>query len=724
MADNPNQNQIDKLKKQFAKNRGTKGDDKKPGTPKKGGNKFNFYWIYIIVFALFIGMQIFTAMSFSTKNSTYQEFEQALELEDVDHVNILNDRKVQVFIKEESLRESERYDEVSKTNFSDAVNPGPHYVFEMPSTTFEDRLKDYYEARDINDRIPVNYQTQDNFLGDIVSWVLPLVLMVAVWMFLMRRMSGGGAGGAGGGSQIFNIGKSRAKVYDKDTEVKTTFAEVAGMTGAKEEVLEVVDFLKNPKKYTDLGGRIPKGVMLSGPPGTGKTLLAKAVAGEAKVPFFSLSGSDFVEMFVGVGASRVRDLFKQAKEKSPCIIFIDEIDAIGRARGKNNFSGGNDERENTLNQLLTEMDGFGTNEHVIVMAATNRADILDRALMRAGRFDRIIYVDLPELTEREAIFEVHLKGIKTDDSVDVGLLSKQTPGFSGADIANVCNEAALIAARKEKKEVGKQDFLDAVDRIVGGLEKKTKIITESEKKVIAYHEAGHAATSWLLEHAAPLVKVTIVPRGRSLGAAWYLPEERQITTADQMLDEMCATMGGRAAEKVIFDKISTGALSDLEKVTKQARAMVTVYGLNDVLGNVTYYDSQGQNEYAMDKPYSEHTAETIDQEISKIIEKQYERAIEMLENNREKLDQLANLLLEKEVIFKENVEEIFGKRPWDKEEEKVEEAAASTETDSAVNAEELASIEATVEESIEDTNKVTPSVEADTSSDIAASKEE
>lgn len=724
MADNPNQNQIDKLKKQFAKNRGTKGDNKKPGTPKKGGNKFNFYWIYIIVFALFIGMQIFTAMSFSTKNSTYQEFEQALELEDVDHVNILNDRKVQVFIKEESLRESERYDEVSKTNFSDAVNPGPHYVFEMPSTTFEDRLKDYYEARDINDRIPVNYQTQDNFLGDIVSWVLPLVLMVAVWMFLMRRMSGGGAGGAGGGSQIFNIGKSRAKVYDKDTEVKTTFAEVAGMTGAKEEVLEVVDFLKNPKKYTDLGGRIPKGVMLSGPPGTGKTLLAKAVAGEAKVPFFSLSGSDFVEMFVGVGASRVRDLFKQAKEKSPCIIFIDEIDAIGRARGKNNFSGGNDERENTLNQLLTEMDGFGTNEHVIVMAATNRADILDRALMRAGRFDRIIYVDLPELTEREAIFEVHLKGIKTDDSVDVGLLSKQTPGFSGADIANVCNEAALIAARKEKKEVGKQDFLDAVDRIVGGLEKKTKIITESEKKVIAYHEAGHAATSWLLEHAAPLVKVTIVPRGRSLGAAWYLPEERQITTADQMLDEMCATMGGRAAEKVIFDKISTGALSDLEKVTKQARAMVTVYGLNDVLGNVTYYDSQGQNEYAMDKPYSEHTAETIDQEISKIIEKQYERAIEMLENNREKLDQLANLLLEKEVIFKENVEEIFGKRPWDKEEEKVEEVAASTETGTAVNAEEPASIEATVEESIEDTNKVTPSVETDTSSDIAASKEE
>ena len=727
MADNPNQNQIDKLKKQFAKNKGTNGDGKKPGTPKKGGNKFNFYWIYIVVFALFIGMQIFTAMSFSAKNSTYQEFEQALELGDVDRVNIVNERKVQIFIKEESLRESERYDEVSETNLGKDLNPGPHYVFEMPSTTFEDRLKDYYELRDVEDRIPVNYQTRDNFFGDIVSWVLPLVLMVAVWMFLMRRMSGGAGGGAGGGSQIFNIGKSRAKVFDKDTEVKTTFNDVAGMTGAKEEVLEVVDFLKNPKKYTDLGGRIPKGVMLSGPPGTGKTLLAKAVAGEAKVPFFSLSGSDFVEMFVGVGASRVRDLFKQAKEKSPCIIFIDEIDAIGRARGKNNFSGGNDERENTLNQLLTEMDGFGTNEHVIVMAATNRADILDRALMRAGRFDRIIYVDLPELTEREAIFDVHLKGIKTDDTVDVALLSKQTPGFSGADIANVCNEAALIAARKEHKVVGKQDFLDAVDRIVGGLEKKTKIITESEKKVIAYHEAGHAATSWLLEHAAPLVKVTIVPRGRSLGAAWYLPEERQITTAEQMLDEMCATMGGRAAEKVIFDKISTGALSDLEKVTKQARAMVTVYGLNDVLGNVTYYDSQGQNEYAMDKPYSEQTAETIDREISKIIERQYERAIDMLANNREKLDQLANLLLEKEVIFKENVEEIFGKRPWDKEEKKkekeVEASPAEAPTESTTEAKAQTSDEVKTEESTEDTNNIATGQEAPLSNDDAAAKE-
>ncbi len=682
MSEKGNQNQIDKLKKQFAKNN---NQGNKPNGPKRSG--FNFYWVYAIIFALFIGMQIFSAMSFRAKNSNFRDFEQKLELGDVERVNIVNEKTIQVFIKEERLLENERYEEVRNSNLSDAVNPGPHYVFEMPATAFEDRLKDYYEDRSSEEPIAVNYETQENFIGDIISWVLPLVLMIAVWLFIMRRMSGGGgAPGGGGGSQIFNIGKSRAKVFDKDTEVKTTFNEVAGMTGAKEEVLEIVDFLKNPKKYTELGGRIPKGVMLSGPPGTGKTLLAKAVAGEAKVPFFSLSGSDFVEMFVGVGASRVRDLFKQAKEKSPCIIFIDEIDAIGRARGKNNFTGGNDERENTLNQLLTEMDGFGTNEHVIVMAATNRADILDRALMRAGRFDRIIYVDLPELNEREAIFGVHLKGIKTNDSVDVALLSKQTPGFSGADIANVCNEAALIAARKNKDFVDKQDFNDAIDRIVGGLEKKTKIITPEEKKVIAYHEAGHAAVSWLLEHAAPLVKVTIVPRGRSLGAAWYLPEERQITTAEQMQDEMCATMGGRAAEKVVFDKISTGALSDLEKVTKQARAMVTIYGLNDKLGNITYYDSQGQNEYAMDKPYSQETAVVIDEEISKIIEAEYDRAIDILSNNREKLDALANLLLDKEVIFKENVEEIFGKRPWDKEEieDTTAEEVATEETTAVV----------------------------------------
>jgi len=674
MAENPNQKQIDKLKKQFAKNNNeNKGSG--PNGPKKPA--FKLYWVYAIVIALFIGMNIFSAMTFTAKDYDYQEFEAALELGEVDRVKIINEKSIQVFIKEDILRDAEKYADVRESNWGGEINPGPHYAFQYPAETFEQNVKEFYSQQPSEDQIAIVYESQENFLGDIIQWVLPLVIMIAIWMFIMRRMSGGAPGG-GGGSQIFNIGKSRAKVFDKDTEVKTTFNEVAGMTGAKEEVLEIVDFLKNPTKYTELGGRIPKGVMLSGPPGTGKTLLAKAVAGEAKVPFFSLSGSDFVEMFVGVGASRVRDLFKQAKEKSPCIIFIDEIDAIGRARGKNNFTGGNDERENTLNQLLTEMDGFGTNEHVIIMAATNRADILDRALMRAGRFDRIIYVDLPELNEREEIFKVHLKGIKTDDSVDVKLLSKQTPGFSGADIANVCNEAALIAARKGNKHVGKQDFLDAVDRIVGGLEKKTKIITPQEKKVIAYHEAGHAAVSWLLEHAAPLVKVTIVPRGRSLGAAWYLPDERQITTTEQMLDEMAATMGGRAAEHVVFNKISTGALSDLEKVTKQARAMVTIYGLNDELGNITYYDSQGQSEY-MQKPYSETTAEKIDKEISTIIEGQYQRAIELLRSNRDKLDQLAELLLDKEVIFKENVKEIFGPRPWDKEEDLINEEVLETE---------------------------------------------
>jgi cell division protease FtsH len=485
-------------------------------------------------------------------------------------------------------------------------------------------------------------------------------------------MSGGAGGGAGG--QIFNIGKSKAKLFDKNTDVKTTFKDVAGLEGAKEEIQEIVDFLKNPSKYTILGGKIPKGALLVGLPGTGKTLLAKAVAGEAKVPFFSLSGSDFVEMFVGVGASRVRDLFKQAKDKSPAIIFIDEIDAIGRARGKSNMTGSNDERENTLNQLLTEMDGFGTDTNVIVIAATNRADVLDKALMRAGRFDRQIYVDLPDLNERKEIFKVHLKPIKAIKSLDVDFLAKQTPGFSGADIANVCNEAALIAARGNKKTVGKQDFLDAVDRIVGGLEKKNKIITPEEKKTIAYHEAGHALVSWLLEHAAPLVKVTIVPRGQSLGAAWYLPEERQIVRTEQMLDEMCAALGGRAAEKVMFDKISTGALSDLEKVTRQARAMVSVYGLNDAIGNLTYYDSTGQSDYNLTKPYSEETAQKIDHEISGIIEKQYDRAIEILKLSKDKLTELAERLLEKEVIFKDDLENILGKRPFKTNSEKIEEA--------------------------------------------------
>ena len=484
---------------------------------------------------------------------------------------------------------------------------------------------------------------------------------------MMRRMSGGAGGG--GGSQIFSIGKSKAKLFDEKTDVKTTFANVAGLEGAKEEVQEIVEFLKTPEKYTALGGKIPKGALLVGPPGTGKTLLAKAVAGEAKVPFFSLSGSDFVEMFVGVGASRVRDLFKQAKEKAPSIIFIDEIDAVGRARGKSNMSGGNDERENTLNQLLTEMDGFGSNSNVIVIAATNRADVLDKALLRAGRFDRQIYVDLPDIRERREIFEVHLKPLKKVEGLDTEFLAKQTPGFSGADIANVCNEAALIAARNDKKAVDKQDFLDAVDRIIGGLEKKNKIITKEEKRAIAVHEAGHATVSWMLEHAAPLIKVTIVPRGQSLGAAWYLPEERQIVRTEQMLDEMCATMGGRAAEKVIFNKISTGALSDLEKVTKQAKAMVTIYGLNEKLGNITYYDSSGQNEYNFSKPYSEETARIIDDEISILIEGQYQRAIKLLEDNKDKLNQLADILIEKEVIFKDDLETIFGKRKYNSAEE-------------------------------------------------------
>lgn len=504
-----------------------------------------------------------------------------------------------------------------------------------------------------------------NYLSSILSFILPIVIIVLIWVFVMRRMTGGAGGGGGG--QIFNIGKSRAQVYEKGKTTNVTFKDVAGLEGAKEEIQEIVEFLKQPQRYTELGAKIPKGALLVGPPGTGKTLLAKAVAGEAKVPFFSLSGSDFVEMFVGVGASRVRDLFKQAKEKAPSIIFIDEIDAIGRARGKNNGFNSNDERENTLNQLLTEMDGFGTNSGVIILAATNRADVLDSALMRAGRFDRQIYVDMPDLNERKAIFEVHLKPLKLAEGMDIDFLSKQTPGFSGADIANLCNEAALIAARKHKKFVEKQDFLDAVDRIIGGLEKKNKIITIEEKRAIAFHEAGHATTSWLLEFAHPLVKVTIVPRGRSLGAAWYLPEERQITTTDQLQDDMCSALGGRAAEQLIFGKISTGALSDLEKVTKQAYAMVSIYGLNDKVGNLSYYDSQGNSAFV--KPYSDETARIIDEEVSKLVEEQYQRALTLLSENKDKLTALANKLLEKEVIFKEDLEEIFGKRQWHSDEE-------------------------------------------------------
>ncbi|WP_179345471.1 ATP-dependent zinc metalloprotease FtsH [Winogradskyella ursingii] len=628
--------------------------------------KMNPYWIYGIIIAVFISIQLFSGgFGDSTgTETTPNEFFTYLRQGDVKKVEIVNNREANVYLTDEA--EEQTIHKKSKPNsILPSVSPAPNYKFEFGDLTlFQEEIAKIKAEQNID--VPVSFKTEHNVWGDFLLTLLPFVLIIGVWIFIMRRMSSGGGGGAGG--QIFNIGKSKAKLFDEKSDTKTSFKDVAGLEGAKEEVQEIVDFLKFPEKYTSLGGKIPKGALLVGPPGTGKTLLAKAVAGEAKVPFFSLSGSDFVEMFVGVGASRVRDLFKQAKEKSPSIIFIDEIDAIGRARGKNNFSGSNDERENTLNQLLTEMDGFGTNTNVIVLAATNRADVLDSALMRAGRFDRQIYVDLPDVRERKEIFEVHLRPLKKEETLDIDFLAKQTPGFSGADIANVCNEAALIAARKGKKAVNKQDFLDAVDRIVGGLEKKNKIITPDEKRAVAFHEAGHATVSWMLEHAAPLVKVTIVPRGRSLGAAWYLPEERLIVRPEQMLDEMCAALGGRAAEKVIFDEISTGALSDLEKVTKQARAMVTVYGLSEKVGNLTYYDSSGQSEYGFTKPYSEQTAELIDKEISDIIEKQYQRAIELLKNNKDKLTELAEVLLEKEVIFKDNLEKIFGKRAFEKSE--------------------------------------------------------
>ena len=626
--------------------------------------KFNPYWIYGIVIVLLLSMSFFGGdNNWQNLNKiNIGEFERYLNDGDVDEVVVVNKNLAQITLNQEALNKK-IHERVTKKNFlGQDNNKGPHYQFEVGNLELFQRKLEKAENNDI----VFNYEfvTIENRWMDVLLSFLPILLIVGVWIFLMRRMSGGGAGGAGG--QIFNIGKSKAKLFDQNTDVKVTFKDVAGLEGAKEEVQEIVDFLKNPTKYTKLGGKIPKGALLVGSPGTGKTLLAKAVAGEAKVPFFSLSGSDFVEMFVGVGASRVRDLFKQAKEKSPAIIFIDEIDAIGRARGRNNMTGSNDERENTLNQLLTEMDGFGTKTNVIVLAATNRADVLDKALMRAGRFDRQIYVDLPDLNERREIFKVHLAPLKVIKTLDIEFLAKQTPGFSGADIANVCNEAALIAARKNKKSVGKQDFLDAVDRIVGGLEKKNKIITQEEKKTIAFHEAGHALTSWLLEYAAPLVKVTIVPRGQSLGAAWYLPEERMIVRTEQMLDEMCAALGGRAAEKITFNKISTGALSDLEKVTKQARAMVSVYGLNDNIGNITYYDSSGQTDYNFSKPYSDETAKVIDNEISKIIESQYKRACQILKQNKTKLTALAERLLEKEVIFKDDLIELLGERPFKK----------------------------------------------------------
>ncbi len=650
---------------------------KKP-IPKKP--KFNAWWIYAAIILVFLGLNIFSGGFGETSKITPDKFEQYLKAGDLQKVVIVNNNLAKVYLNPEA-QQKEIHSKANEDSFLPSSG-GPDYQFRFGDLQiFQNRIKEIEADSDIS--VPVSFETESNFFGEILMTLLPIAVIIGIWIFIMRRMSSGAGGGAGG--QIFNIGKSKAKLFDEKIDVKTSFKDVAGLEGAKEEVQEIVDFLKNPDKYTNLGGKIPKGALLVGPPGTGKTLLAKAVAGEAKVPFFSLSGSDFVEMFVGVGASRVRDLFKQAKEKSPAIIFIDEIDAIGRARGKANFSGSNDERENTLNQLLTEMDGFGTNTNVIVIAATNRADVLDTALMRAGRFDRQIYVDLPDVRERKEIFEVHVRPLKkVADELDTEFMAKQTPGFSGADIANVCNEAALIAARQGKSAVGKQDFLDAVDRIVGGLEKKNKIITPEEKKAIAYHEAGHATVSWMLEHAAPLVKVTIVPRGKSLGAAWYLPEERLIVRPEQMLDEMCAAMGGRAAEKVTFDKISTGALSDLEKVTKQARMMVTIYGLNDKVGNLTYYDSSGQSEYNFSKPYSEKTAEIIDKEISNIIEEQYQRAIRILEENKDKLNQLAEVLLDKEVIFKDNLEQIFGKRPYAKSEDQIAITKETATTESAI----------------------------------------
>ena len=626
---------------------------------------FNFYWLYAIVVVVLLGLIYFDMIGMSPTKYPIEMTTLKNNLLSkpgyVKQIIVVNEKYAEITVNIDSIKKDSYFQNHKPPYVFPEKYKGPHFTLIVPKEKFIDIVEK--SQKDVPDELKVDASfVERTDISDHLGWLLPIIIMVALWFFLMRRMSGGGGGG-----QIFNIGKSKAVLFDKDTNVHITFNDVAGLAEAKVEVMEIVDFLKNPKKYTELGAKIPKGALLVGPPGTGKTLLAKAVAGEAKVPFFSLSGSDFVEMFVGVGASRVRDLFRQAKEKAPCIVFIDEVDAIGRARGKSISAGANDERENTLNQLLTEMDGFGTNSGVIILAATNRADILDRALLRPGRFDRQIYVDMPDMIERKEIFTVHLKPLKLDTDIDIEFLAKQTPGFSGADIANICNEAALIAARQNKKSVTKQDFLDAVDRVIAGLEKKNKIITPQEKKIIAYHEAGHATVSWMCEYASPLVKVTIVPRGRSLGAAWYLPEERQLTNSDQLEDEICAALGGRAAEEITFGKISTGALSDLEKVTKQAYASIVYYGLNQRLGNISYYDSSGQSEYTFGKPYSEHTAQMIDEEVKKMIDKAYHRTLEILRTNKEKLALLAEKLLEKEVIFRDDLETIFGKRPFDKD---------------------------------------------------------
>jgi len=666
MADNDNKNQ---------------GPVKPPDKNMKP--KFNSNWIFAVLAVSFIVINLLFGGK-STPKAQTRDLKEMIGNHDIERIVIINKEVAEIYLKKEAV-ESGRYPNLPKNNGGrmGLGVPKPNYTYNIGDIAsfqpflLEEQKAAGYEEKDI---IYPESETRHNYIGEILGWTLPFLLLIVLWMFIMKRMSGGSAGGAGG---IFSVGKSRAQIFDKESNVKINFSDVAGLEEAKTEVMEIVDFLKNPKKYTQLGGKIPKGALLIGPPGTGKTLLAKAVAGEANVPFFSISGSDFVEMFVGVGASRVRDLFKQAKEKAPCIVFIDEIDAVGRARGKNVNFGSNDERENTLNQLLTEMDGFGTNMGVIILAATNRADILDRALLRAGRFDRQIHVELPDLNEREAIFKVHLRPIKLEKGFDVPFLAKQTPGFSGADIANVCNEAALIAARKNKTAVGKQDFLDAIDRIVGGLERKNKIISMDEKKTIAYHEAGHATVSWLLEHASPLLKVTIIPRGRALGAAWYLPEERQITTREQLLDEMAYALGGRAAEQLVFGKISTGALSDLEKITKQAYAMVSYFGMSEKVGNISFYDSSGQSDFGFTKPYSEKTAELIDKEVKEIIEESYKRAQSVLKEHIKGLTELAELLLDKEVIFSEDLERIFGKRKGDKLKEEREAALKSSAKETA-----------------------------------------
>lgn len=637
-----------------------------PGTPPGGPGlkppRFNPYWIYGLIAVLFIVVNFYLTGSKGPVETTWNKVRTTMLVSnDIDRMVVINKEKAHIYLKNDRVS---KYEKDFQGNFTKPAETGPHFFFVIGSIeTFERNLADAQENIEMAQRLEPEYRNERNWMGELLWTIGPFVLIILLWLWIFRRMSRGSGGGPGG---IFSVGKSQAKVFDKDSRVNATFKDVAGLSEAKQEVVEIVEFLKNPGKFTRLGGKIPKGALLVGPPGTGKTLLAKAVAGEANVPFFSMSGSDFVEMFVGVGASRVRDLFKQAKEKAPCIVFIDEIDAIGRARGRNPNMGSNDERENTLNQLLTEMDGFDTNSGVIILAATNRADILDRALMRAGRFDRQIHVELPDLNERKEIFQVHLKPLKLDGDVHVEFLSKQTPGFSGADIANVCNEAALIAARKNHDSVMRQDFLDAVDRIIGGLEKKNKIISQEEKKTIAYHEAGHATISWLLEYAHPLVKVTIVPRGKALGAAWYLPEERSITTKEQLLDEMCSTLGGRAAEEIIFGKVSSGAQNDLERITKQAYAMVSIFGMSSKVGTVSFYDSTGQSDYAFIKPYSEKTAELIDEEAKKIIDQQYVRALEILRKNAVGHQKLAEMLLEREVIFSEDLEHIFGKRPWEK----------------------------------------------------------